>query len=99
MYHNTNNLTGGDLHKAQSQCESQDNKILNFLKKHTFRMFTPFEIHSAIFDSNTPITSVRRSLSNLTKSGLLEKCEMQKHERYGKPNYYWRIKVNKIENI
>jgi hypothetical protein len=56
---------------------------------------TPFEVLEATqsMGHKYPVTSVRRSISNLTKQGKLEKTSEMKKEEYGKPNYYWKLKT------
>ena len=39
----------------------------------------------------TLITSVRRSITDLTKEGYLEKTSEQRKGLYGKKEYIWRI--------
>lgn len=80
--------------KAQSQNE-RVLKILTEAKTH----LTPFEIfarYSAYYKSKTPITSIRRSLTVLTKKEKLEKLDIKKNGNYGRSNYQWRIKNNTL---
>jgi hypothetical protein len=43
-----------------------------------------------------PITSIRRSLTNLTESGFLIKTDRQRIGAKGKPEYIWEYKKPKI---
>lgn len=91
-YYNTTNLSGSDLDKATKGCESQDDKILAYFRQYPHDYFTPFQVLSALFLCNcVPITSVRRSISNLTDAGLLEKTDVKRTEIYGKANYCWKL--------
>jgi len=40
---------------------------------------------------NSPITSVRRVITNLTGEGVLRKTDHQKEGPYGDPNYTWTL--------
>ena len=55
------------------------------------RALTPFEVWAAVLP-DVPITSVRRAITCLTDDGKLEKVNRLKPERYGKPNYLWKLK-------
>ncbi len=90
-FYNTINIKGVDIAEAVKVAMSQDDKILFFLKRNPDKLFTPFDIHDTLFDSKTPITSIRRAMTNLTKSGKIEKVDKQEMEKFGKPNYQWRL--------
>ena len=76
--------------KAQTQNE-RVLKILTEAKTH----LTPAEVwarYCKYYNSKTPITSIRRALTTLTKNGRLEMVYIKKIGLFGKPNYQWRIK-------
>lgn len=79
-----------DLQTSRRAVDKQENIILSWFKGHPHSRCTPFEIHDQVLPA-APITSVRRALTNLTDSGLLEKLDSQKVERWGKRNYEWRL--------
>jgi hypothetical protein len=89
-YFNTTNLTGEHLKEAAEKCLSQDKRIMAFFAKKK-KSYTPFEIQKVCLP-NAPITSVRRSLTNLTSDGLLIKTIEKNIGNYGRPNYKWRAK-------
>ena len=70
-YYNTTNLNGADLKKSTGRAESQTEKILRFFLANPDWSFTPAMIHKVFND--ILLTSVRRSMSDLTKSGDLIK--------------------------
>ena len=90
-YYNTTHLSGSDLKQSVSTAITQDSIILNHFKNHPGTLFTPFDLLN-LFDFNTPITSVRRSVTNLKKDGLLEKTAEKRMGVYGKLNYCWKLK-------
>lgn len=87
-YHNT---TGEiDTSQHEKQCKQQESKIYNFLEHCQGISFTPFEIADYIFKDGTPITSIRRALTNLKKQGLI-KNDGKVIERYKRPNFRWTL--------
>ncbi len=95
-YYNTTYVQGEGLKKNIRQANSQTEKILEFFKKNPDREFTPFDIeYNQVLDDNTPITSIRRSITNLEKDGKLEKTPIQREGAYGRPNYCWKLFVPK----
>jgi hypothetical protein len=93
MYYNTTNLNGSDLKKSTGRAESQTEKILRFFLANPWAYFTPLDIHRA---TGILLTSVRRSISDLTKSDDLVKTEKQCMEMYGAINYKWTL--NKLKH-
>ena len=91
-YYNTTELAGDELKKAWSDAETQELKILVLFREHPRVTFTPFEVMRHVFpDGRTPITSVRRAITNLTDSGALVKTPHQREGEYGKVCYCWRL--------
>ena len=88
-YYNTTNLTGTELNKAISVAKSQSEKIKTLFRV-TRKEYTPFEV-LAYFSDQTPVTSIRRAMTNLTNDGYLVQSENKKIEKYGKINYKWKL--------
>ena len=72
VYYNTTNLKRDELKTSQKKTISQEQKILEIFKNHQIPL-SPTDIFSNFF-KKTPLTSIRRALSNLTKDGKLEHC-------------------------
>lgn len=99
-YHNTTNLEGYELWKSEYKSLKQDEAVLKVIRNNPSVLNTPERVlrHLRIIEpltstkwSSTPLTSVRRSFSNLHKKGLIEKTgEMVKGD-YGKPVNTWRL--------
>ena len=96
VFYNTINLTGDELAKSIANAKTQDEKIYNYFLLNPEKLFTPFDVLNAVFDSDTPITSVRRSITNLEQNGKLTKTNVQKGETFGKPNYMWKLFVSSV---
>ena len=93
-YYNTTNLNGADLKKSTGRAESQTEKILRFFLAHPRKSFTPIQVWAAN-NSISLLTSVRRSMSDLTKSGDLIKTEERVIEYYGAITYKWTLNQEK----
>tara|TARA_R110002020_G_scaffold221997_2_gene430306 strand:- start:5309 stop:5584 length:276 start_codon:yes stop_codon:yes gene_type:complete len=89
-YYNTTNLKGDELKTSHKKTISQEQKILEIFKNHQIPL-SPTDIFSNFF-KKTPLTSIRRALSNLTRDGKLEKISKKKIGSYGKPEHCWRLK-------
>ena len=89
MYYNTTNLKGDELKTSQKKTVSQEQKILEIFKNHQIPL-SPTDIFSNFF-KKTPLTSIRRALSNLTRDGKLEKTSKKKLGMYGKYEHCWKL--------
>lgn len=94
-YYNTTSESGKQLRQNIRQALRQDDKVLEFFKFHPDNEFTPFEVAQAVFDEHTPITSVRRSITNLTKKGILEETTIKREGIHGRANICWKFHVPK----
>jgi len=94
MYYNTTDLTGQDLLNAYYRAGCQTRRIASYFQIRN-ALFTPFEIldlYSKDY-ARCPITSIRRSITDLTKIGYLEKTNHKRNGDYGQPNYCWKLKT------
>ena len=90
-FHNTISETGTTLANSEAKAQSQEEIILQHFKK-IGRMQTAEQIHSSIFaNTKTPLTSVRRALTNLSVAGELEKTNQQAEGSYGKKIFYYKL--------
>jgi len=89
-YHNTNNLESDELAKRDCLAITQEEKILALFTR-TKDDFTPSEVHKLIFNNSTPITSVRRAMTNLTRDNHLVKTDTQRLGDFGNLCYAWRL--------
>ncbi len=88
-FHNTIGLAPAEKEAAEHKAGSQELIILSFYNDHRTRMFTPSEIHKALFKPETPLTSIRRAITNLTKAGHLRKTDVKTLGPYGMPEHAW----------
>ena len=89
IYYNTTNLAGVELMQEHQNSKTQDGRIILFFQSNQSKLFTPFDVLDRVFNNAIPITSVRRSITNLEKKGSLLKCFEQRVGIYGKKNYCW----------
>ena len=94
MYYNTNNESGETLVKSKATTVSQEDKIYEYFKTSLI----PVAPHClmGLFE-NTPITSVRRAVTNLEKRGKLVKTERMVMGSYGKIVHTWRLNERQLE--
>ena len=100
MYHNTTNENGATLKESRSKAKTQDQTVLEFFKNHDQLGVTPerclrhFKIMEKLSESkwhNTPVTSIRRSFSNLKNQGLIQKTELTIEGDFGKNVHVWKL--------
>ena len=89
-FYNTTGLAGEQLERRIEQAESQEEAVEALFEAHPAAALTPFEVQRAVLPGS-PITSVRRAITNLTDQGVLRKTDHQKEGPYGDPNYTWTL--------
>lgn len=90
MYHNTTNETER-LAEYDTKAKTQDEIVYELFKIH--KELTPSQAYKLFRSDLTPLTSIRRSISNLTKEDRLERTEMKKDGIYGRKEYVWKLKT------
>ena len=90
---------GEQLTKSKKKAITQQDKILAFFRKNSPMAFTPNDVRIAVFTANdfdkvTPLTSVRRGITQLTNAGYLIKTDDMRRGIYGKLNYTWKYNIN-----
>jgi hypothetical protein len=89
-YYNTNNECGGELSASKERALRQQNRILSFFQTFPEDRFTPEDVWKALYTEDTPITSIRRAITNLTSSGNIIKTDHMKVSSYGKKCHTWQ---------
>ena len=98
-FFNTINLEGKALEVANKKAVSQEDRIIRIFKQSVYPDLTASEVHKLYQLMNgcdTPITSIRRAMTTLSKSGRLVKTSKARTGLYGKPNYTY--KLNDLRN-
>jgi len=73
-----------------ARAKSQEEFIWMWFTLNSCIEATPFEVHRKC-GLNSPITSIRRAITNLTKEGKLVKTDRKVIEKYGVSNYTWTV--------
>lgn len=95
-YHNTLGLQNTDLAQAEEKALTQEEKVLELFGANPLAEFTPADVHRILLERGkihplTPITSIRRAISNLTHSGKLLKTTHTKPGVFNIPNLTWKL--------
>ena len=93
-FYNTIHQKGTELEKCIHTAQKQGEAILKIMKIIN-RPLTPYQVkhvYERYRKHSILITSVRRSLTNLTNTGHLEKTDKRVLGEYGSPNHLWKVK-------
>ena len=91
-FYNTINLAGKELDDAQRAALTQEQIILRwFVRQGVDYQCGPSKVHDIVFDKETPLTSVRRAMTSLTRRGDLVKSNALIMGTYGKPEHLWNV--------
>lgn len=94
VFHDTVPLQEDQLSKAIDTATKQKAIIMDFFKTYPDDRFTPYEVYDYFmrYEGDILLTSVRRSITNLTKEGRLIKCQWSERKpgHFGKDNRTWR---------
>ena len=94
-YYNTNKETGKELAQSEEKAMTQEKNIeYIFYRFADVKKMTPslvWTVYTRDYNSNTPITSIRRAITNLTTRGVLVKSDNMKMGRHGKMNHCWEL--------
>lgn len=89
-YYNTTNRKGYELISGREKAKAQEREILKYFRRRKGVCFHPAIIQQKIKSlSNVPLTSVRRAITNLTKSGKLAKTKYLVEGPYGRACHLW----------
>jgi Fe2+ or Zn2+ uptake regulation protein len=91
-FHNTTSLSGDNLKQRQIRAGSQNEAILKYFRSHLYSNFTAYELWQIMRLPMTPITSIRRALTDLTKLGYLLKTDIKRLGEYGELTFAWKLK-------
>ena len=97
-FYNTVNEKGEKLRELRSSADSQEKRILDFFRKNPRILVTAEEVHKAT-ETGGPLTSTRRAISNLHKSGEIVKTLKKRPGSYGIQIYCWIYYPHNPEQI
>lgn len=94
-FHNTNDETGQTLENSEIKAAKQESIVYDYFKERPEQILTPSDVLIGAFNQKayhiTPLTSVRRAMTNLTNKGYLVKTDTQRMGIYGKLTYCWKL--------
>jgi hypothetical protein len=103
VFHDTVPLKEEDLPKARETALKQKEWVLDFFRQRFSMSFTPTDVYEAALGSGPfmLLTSIRRSITDLTKEGKLIKCDWSESRQgsYGKLNRVWTYNRNFVNPI
>lgn len=96
-FYNTTDLTGAELAKKVHSERSQTGRIKAFFEANPQGWYSPSQVWNELFDTKkVPITSVRRSITDLTEENVLIKTDQKQTGYFGDLEHLWTLK-NKPE--
>lgn len=101
-YHNTTSLARPELEVATRNAKSQDDFVMKLfedaptVKASASQIFAGGIKHS-YWTERTPLTSIRRSVTNLAKVGKLIKLDEQRKGSFGMPESLYCLNPDRHE--
>ena len=92
MYYNTTKEQGEQLAIFKKRAKTQDVKILEFFQDNPMVEFGASQVWNALFYNSVPITSVRRSVTNLVQDNKLEYTGRKRKGVFGRNESLIRLK-------
>ena len=95
MFYNSINLSGLELSSAHLNTLKQEEFITEIFKNNPQSLIIPSQVLKAyvkIYQKDTPITSIRRAITDLTSKGVLRKTSVTAMGEYGKVEHCWVLK-------
>lgn len=98
-FYNTTELSGEMLERKKEKAKSQEELILKFFEKNPSQVYSAWDLQFTIIElRKTPITSIRRALSNLSnkKDGMfspLVKTATKKPGPFGDVCFCFQLNV------
>ena len=97
-YYNTNNETGAVLQQSRQSAKTQRKRVLSIFERFFADKFSPERIckgYKKIYGEELDINSCRRTITGLTKEGLLIKLGEDDKVRgsKGKKIHRWKLAV------
>ena len=89
-FYNTTNETGAQLDWCLSKANNQSGKVFDYFVTHRGLNFSPSQVHRAL-GGRWPITSTRRTMTDLAADGLLVKTSDKVMGPYGRAEYQWSL--------
>ena len=96
-YYNTNGEKGPDLAKSEEKAQTQEDILMGIFKNK--RDLSASQAFKLFPNGNTPITSIRRAITNLTNQGKLIKTQDLRPGLYGKDEHVYKVNKNPVTGL
>lgn len=87
-HYNTTHETGDTLRAYTHQANRQETAVLALFRARRLPM-SPSQVWKHLDPDRTPLTSIRRSMTDLTDAGLLERLPVKVEGIYGRSEFLW----------
>ena len=92
-FYNSTNESGEQLELFTKKASTQEEKIMIIFKeKYRLTAYQCYSFYKLRHEGNTPITSIRRAITNLTSKGKLDMTNDKQIGGYGRDNYYYKLR-------
>lgn len=91
-YHRTVSQPAASTAAGEASARRQDDLVLAWFRARPWIEASPEDVHAAVMPA-APLTSARRSVTNLTTRGLLEKTAHTRRGQYGRAVHTWRLRT------
>ena len=89
-FYNTTQATGAVLVRFEQKAGTQETAVLNIFRTSK-KGLTASEVFKIFPAKNTPITSIRRAITNLMENKYLVKTSIRREGIYGRPETEYRL--------
>jgi predicted ArsR family transcriptional regulator len=96
-YHNTTHETGKTLAEYEGKAKTQEERILEYFRNNWHTEMSPSQVQNCLGMHGTPITSIRRAITNLTTDGKLVKTDKKVKGIYGRAEFTWRLARRQVD--
>jgi len=92
-FYNTTNESGEQLELFTQKAMKQEDKVmLIFKEKYALTAYQCYQLYLLKYEVNTPLTSIRRAITNLTNKGKLDMTVNKQVGGYGRDNYIYKLR-------
>jgi Fe2+ or Zn2+ uptake regulation protein len=93
-YFNTTGASGAELAQHTAAASKQSERVVSLFREQRPRSLSPSEVHRLLGGDRQfgPLTSVRRSITDLTTLGVLERTTDKVRGPFGHREYLWKLR-------
>lgn len=92
-FYNTTNESGEQLELFTQKAMKQEDKVmLLFKEKYALTAYECYQLYLLKYEVNTPLTSIRRAITNLACKGKLDMMASKRTGGYGRDNYIYQLR-------